>query len=75
MPYTRRQKGKARRSREMDLLSVFENMDLILGDGNSNPIERELANSINGSTGGNDTEASFNNSGNSSQVNRIEKRL
>ena len=54
----------------MDLLSDFENMDVILGDENSNPIEQELANSVNGFTSRNDTEASLNR-GNLSQENKL----
>ena len=46
MPSTRRQKAKARKSREMDMLSDFENLDVMLGNGNGNPIERELAEAI-----------------------------
>ena len=46
MPSTRRQKAKARRSREMDMLSDFDNLDMMLGNGNNNPIERELADAI-----------------------------
>ena len=46
MPSTRRQKAKARKSREMDMLSDIENMDVMLGNGNDNPIERELADAI-----------------------------
>ena len=41
MPSTRKQKAKARKSREMD----FENLDVMLGNDN-NPIERELADAI-----------------------------
>ena len=55
----------------MDLLSNFDNMDVVLGDENSNPIERELAIIINGSVGQNDTEVLSNNTGNSSQENEI----
>ena len=44
MPSTRRQKAKARKSREMDMLSDIENMDVMLG--NDNPIEKELADAI-----------------------------
>ena len=47
MPYTRRQKAKARKSRELDMLSDYGNMDIMLGDGNSNSIERELDSLIN----------------------------
>ena len=46
MPSSRRQKAKARKSREMDMLSDTENMDVMLGNGNDNPIERELADAI-----------------------------
>ena len=41
MPSTRRQKAKARRSREMDMLSDYDNLDVMLGNENNNPIERE----------------------------------
>ena len=44
---------------------------MILGDGSSIPIERELVDTINGSTSRNDTEATFNNKGNSSQENEV----
>ena len=46
MPSTRRQKAKARKPREMDVMSDFENMDFILGNDNVNPIERQLSNVI-----------------------------
>ena len=46
MPSTRRQKAKAIKSREMDILSDIENIDVMLGNGNNNPIERELADAI-----------------------------
>ena len=42
MPSTRRQKAKARKSREMDMMSDFDNMDVIIGNENTNPIERGL---------------------------------
>ena len=38
---TRRQKAKARKSREMGMLSDIENMDVMLGNGCNNPIEKE----------------------------------
>ena len=41
MPSTRRQKAKARKSREMDILSDMDNLDVVIG--NENPLERELA--------------------------------
>ena len=47
MPSTRKQKAKARKSRELDMLSDYGNMDVMLGDGNSNSIERELDSLIN----------------------------
>ena len=37
---------KARKSREMDMMSDFENLDVMLGNSNNNPIERELADAI-----------------------------
>ena len=46
-------------------------MYVVLGDECSNPVERESANTINGSTGHNDTEAFPNIRGNSSQENEI----
>ena len=51
---TRRQKAKARRSSEMVLMSNFVNMDVVLDDESSEPIERELAHNINGSVCHND---------------------
>ena len=42
MPSTRRQKAKTRKSREMDMMSDIDNLDVLLGNGDSNPIEREL---------------------------------
>ena len=46
MASTRRQKAKARKSREMDMMSDLDNLDIMLGNGNDNPIERELASAI-----------------------------
>ena len=46
MPSTRRQKAKARKSREMGMLSDIENMDVMLGNASNNPIERELVDAI-----------------------------
>ena len=42
MPSTGKQKAKARKSRELDMLTDYGNMDVMLGEGNSNSIEREL---------------------------------
>ena len=71
MPSTRRQKAKVRRSREMDMRSDFENMDVLLGYENVNPIERELANTINGSIRNNGVESDSHFRGNSSNENEI----
>ena len=49
MPPTIRQKAKARISREMDMMSDFGNIDVLIGNKNTNPIERELANTNEGS--------------------------
>ena len=46
MPSTRRQKAKARKSRKMDMMPDFENLDVMLGNSNNNPIEKELAEAI-----------------------------
>ena len=46
MPSTRRQKAKARKSREMDMMSDIDYLDVMLGSRNENPIERELADAI-----------------------------
>ena len=46
MPSTRKQKAKDRKSREMDMMSDFENLDVMLGSTNNNPIERELTEAI-----------------------------
>ena len=46
MPSTRRLKAKTRKSREMDMLSDIENMEVMLGNGSNNHIERELADAI-----------------------------
>ena len=46
MPFTRKQKAKARKSRELDIMSDFENLDVMLGNSNNNPIEKELTEAI-----------------------------
>ena len=46
MPSTRKQKAEARKSREMDMMSGIDNLDVMLGSGNKNPIERELVYAI-----------------------------
>ena len=59
MPSTRRQKAKARKSREMDMLSDFENLDVMLGNENGNPIERELAEAIDQSSAHGDADTNM----------------
>ena len=71
MPSARRQNAKTRRSREMDLMSDFENMNILLRNENANPTERELANTINGSVGNNDLESDLHIRKNSSDGNEI----
>ena len=46
MPSTRRQKAKSRKSRQMIMMSDMDNLDVMLGNGDSNHIERELADAI-----------------------------
>ena len=50
MPSTRRQKAEARKSREFDMMSDFDNLDIMIGNENINAIERELANTSGEST-------------------------
>ena len=70
MPSTRKQKVKTRKSRELDMLSDYGNMNVMLGDGNSNSIERELDSLINVSEKQQDFQ-SFPNRENSSLENEI----
>ena len=70
MPSKRKQKAKARKSRELDMLSDYGNMDVMLGEGNSNSIERELDSLINVPERQRDFQ-SFPNRENSSQENEI----
>ena len=70
MPSTRKQKAKARKSRELDILSDYGNMDVMLGDGNSNSTERQLDSLINVPGGQRDFQP-FTNKENSSQENEI----
>ena len=42
MPLTRSKKAKTRRSREVDILSDIENMDVMLGSGEYNQIETDI---------------------------------
>ena len=57
MPSTRRQNAKTRQTRELDMMSDFENWDLRLGNDKINPIERELSNVIENSENHCDTES------------------
>ena len=57
MPSTRRQKVKARKSRELDMMSDIDNLDIMLGNSGENPIERELADAIEQSSVQGDYEA------------------
>ena len=70
MPSTTKQKAKARKSRELDMLSDYGNMDVMLGEGNSNSKERELDSLINVPERQQDFQ-SFPNRENSSQENEI----
>ena len=70
MPSTRKQKAKARKSRELDMVSDYGNLDVMLGEGNSNPIERKLDSLINVPERQQDFQ-SFPNRENSSQENEI----
>ena len=72
MPSTRKQKAKARKSRELDMLSDYGNIDVMLGEGNSYSIERELVSLINVPEGHQDFQ-SFPNRENSSQENEIRR--
>ena len=56
MPSKRRQKAKVRKLREMDKMSDLDNLDIMLGNGNDNPIERVLASAIEQSSVQGDTE-------------------
>ena len=71
MPDTRRQTAKARRSKEMDMLLDFENMDRLHEIESVNSIERELAYVIKSSLSNNDAEAFPKQRGNFSQENEI----
>ena len=70
MPSTRKQKAKARRSRELDMLSDYGNMDMMLGDENTNSIERKFDSPINVPDTPQDFQ-SFPNRENSSRENEI----
>ena len=46
MPTTRKQESKARKSRETDMLSDTENMDIMLGSNHFEREENELGSSV-----------------------------
>ena len=46
MPTTRKQKSKARKSREADILSDIENLEKMLGSNHLERIESEINNSL-----------------------------
>ena len=69
MPSTRRRKAKARKSREMDMMSEFENMDVILGNDKANSIERNLSNVIGNSGSQCDNESNLQSRENDSHEN------
>ena len=69
MPSTRKQKAKARKSREMDMMSDFENMDVMLGNDNANSIEQELSNVMGNSENHCDAESTLQSRGNDSHEN------
>ena len=56
MPSTRRQKTKAKKFRKMDMMSDLDNSEIMLGNGNDNPIEREPASGIEQSSAQGDIE-------------------
>ena len=53
---TRRQKAQAGRSEELDVMSNYKNMDIMLSENNSNSLKRELESGINVSVGHGDSE-------------------
>ena len=58
MPSFRKQRAKARKSREMDIWSDYGNLDVMLGEGSSNSlIKRELNDALNGPEGQQDSES------------------
>ena len=65
MPSTRRQKAKARRSREADIMSDNENMDVMLGSSRLGELNKDL-DSFAGRSSQRDRENSNGTTGNSS---------
>ena len=73
MPSTKNQKAKTKKSREMNILSEYGNMDVMLKERNSNSLERELDNVLNRREGHQDS-ASVPNREGSFQENEIRNR-
>ena len=59
MSSTRRLKAKARKSTEMDMMSYFDNLDVMIGNEYALPIEMKLANAIGESSVHGDTESNY----------------
>ena len=55
----------------MDMMNDFENMDVLLGNENPNVIERELANTMNGSISNNGLESDSHIRGNPYEENEM----
>ena len=70
MPSTKRQKAKSRKSKDMDILSEYVNMDVMLGGDSSHSIQREFDSIFNGPEGHQDTQ-SLTNRENLSRENEI----
>ena len=64
MPSTRNQKAKAKQYRDMNMMSDFDNLDIMIGNENINPNERELCTATGGSTVQNDFESNLHSSEN-----------
>ena len=71
MPSSRRPKAKARKSRDMNMMYYFDNIDVMIGNENINSIEMELANTIEGSTNHSDTKSNFHPRRNSARDNEL----
>ena len=70
MPSTRRQKAKNRRSREADIMSDYENMDVMLGSGRLDDLNEDV-DSFTARSSHRDREDSNGIAGNSSLENEI----
>ena len=70
MPSTRRQKAKSRRSREADIMSDYENMDVMLGSGRLDDLNEDI-DSLTARSSQRDRENSNGITGNSSLENQV----